>query len=404
MTTASSQLDISELFHVETDGEFTVLSFKRQNEKVIIYDPGLYHTAICKSSLCAIDKQDGKLYYRGVRAEDKIQEGFLDAAGDILFGKDAEQKAKLKTAVAQHFRLIPAQKPLLDALPLSMHPMDFLAAAVLALSAAEEKELRNLADLTEKIGFIIAQVAITVSYYYVRLNNATWIEPRVRLDYPESILMQMHSGNNPERLKKLSRILNTIMILHAEHGLNCSAATVRNIASAKGSIYSAVASGMAAFNGTIHGGASQLVSKMYEELAAHKIDVNAYVDQKIEKKELLMGFGQRTYNRIKNCWDPRVETMYRILTSPSFDFPEVEPYRNVALKLIERVCGDPFFKQRNLTPNPDLFNCIFFKLFGAPKEMNTTMLALGRIVGWTAHFVEHSKHSYPLTRPCDLSL
>lgn len=212
----------------------------------------------------------------------------------------------------------------------------------------------------------------------------------------------MHSGNHPERLKKLGKILNTIMILHAEHGQNCSSATVRNIASSRGSIYTGVASGMAAFNGAIHGGASQFVSSMYEELLDKGLDIDLFVDKKIANKELLMGFGQRTYNRIENCWDPRVEEMHRILTDESFDFPEVSQYRDIALKLIDRVSHDPFYIQRNLTPNPDLFNCIFYKLFGVPKEMNTTMLALSRIVGWVANFVEHTLDNYPLTRPCDM--
>ncbi len=161
---------------------------------------------------------------------------------------------------------------------------------------------------------------------------------------------------------------------------------------------------MAAFNGMIHGGASQFVSAMYEELLGSGLNVDAYVDKKIASKTLLMGFGQRTYNRILNCWDPRVEKMYAILTDESFDFPEIAAYREAAIKLIERVSNDEFFKKRNLTPNPDLFNCIFYKLFGAPREMNTCMLALGRIAGWIANFIEHSKDGYPLTRPCDMTL
>ncbi len=267
----------------------------------------------------------------------------------------------------------------------------------------KKKYLIDSTDIAERAGFITAQVAISVAYIYKRINNISWTDQLFSTtSYSERILFQMHSGHNPERLKKLGKILNTIMILHAEHGQNCSAATVRNIASAQGSLYTGVAAGMAAFNGSIHGGASQFVSAMYEELLEGGLDVNSYIDGKIARKELLMGFGQRTYNRIANCWDPRVETMHRILTDESFDFPEVAKYKNIALQLIDRVVNDPFFKARNLTPNPDLFNCIFYKLFGAPREMNTMMLALGRVVGWIANFVEHTQDRYPLTRPCDM--
>jgi citrate synthase len=280
--------------------------------------------------------------------------------------------------------------------------MDVLGIATTALGGIEKKYMQNPDDLIEKAAFLTASVAITVSYRYTKAQNNPWLSPKLDLPYAEQILFQMHAGKGPARLKKLGKILNMIMILHAEHGQNCSAATVRSIASAKGSIYSGVAGGMASFNGIIHGGASQLVSEMYEELLKNDLDVDSYVLGKIAKKELLMGFGQRTYNRLRGCWDPRVETMYRTLTDPEFDFPEVADHKRAAIALINRVVNDPFFKARGLTPNPDLFNCIFYKLFGAPKEMNTVMLGLGRIAGWTANFIEHTKDNIPLTRPCDI--
>jgi citrate synthase len=396
------QLDLNEIFSTRQDGKYVVLEFKKPNNNLVIYDPGLYHTAICKSALCRIDKEDGKLYYRGISAEEKIDEDFLDVAFEIIFNTNEEDKKRFKEMVCTHFQLYNEQRVLLDALPLSTHPMDVLGIATTALSGIEKKYLKDPEDLVEKAAFLIAAVAITISYRFTKLNNLSWVSPQLSLPYSEQILYQMHAGKDPVRLKKLGKILNMIMILHAEHGQNCSAVTVRCIASAKGSIYSGVAGGMAAFNGAIHGGASQLVSAMYEELLEGNIDVDCYVKAKMEKKELLMGFGQRTYNRIPGCWDPRVEKMYKTLTDPEFDFSEVDRYKQVAIQLIDRVTTDPFFRARNLTPNPDLFNCIFYKLFGAPREMNTVMLGLGRITGWIANFIEHTVDNIPLTRPCDV--
>lgn len=402
MATATN-IDLNEIFSVEKEGEYTVLHFKNAVNKLMIYDPGLYHTAHCKSALCKIDKEDGKLYYRGISVEKLLNEDFLDIAYFIIFGENEQRKGDFKKAVHNNFRLLDEQKAILDAIPLTTHPMDTLSIATIALGGIEHKYLKDPSDIFEKAGFLIAQVAITVAYRYTKMSHTDWKESRNNLTYSEKILSQMHGDKNQDRIKQLGQILNTIMILHAEHGQNCSAATVRNVASARSSIYTAVASGMAAFNGPIHGGASQLVSAMYEELLKGDLDVNSYVDEKIEQKSLLMGFGQRTYNRILNCWDPRVETMYRILTDKSFDFPEIAEYRNAAIKLIERVSQDDFFKKRNLTPNPDLFNCIFYKHFEVPREMNTSMLALGRISGWIANYVEHSSDAYHLTRPCDMT-
>lgn len=398
----TATLDLNDLFTARPDGKYTILEFKKPNNNIIIYDPGLYHTAICKSALCRIDKDDGKLYYRGVSAEEKIESDFLDVAFEIIFNTSERDKTRFKEMVSHHFKLYDEQKALLDALPKSTHPMDVLQIATTALSGIEKRVMIDPSDIIEKAAFIVASVAISVSYRYTLINQTQWIESKLSLPYSEQILFQMHSGKDPQRIKKLGKILNMIMILHAEHGQNCSAATVRSIASAHGSIYSGVAGGMAAFNGAIHGGASQFVSAMYEELLASNLDVDSYVKEKVTKKELLMGFGQRTYNRILGCWDPRVEKMYKTLTDPEFDFPEVARYKQAAIELIKRVTTDPFFKARNLTPNPDLFNCIFYKLFGAPREMNTVMLGLGRISGWVANFIEHTQDRIPLTRPCDI--
>lgn len=401
--TAIKDVNLDDLFSVGAEGEYTVLHLKEAVNKLMIYDPGLYHTAICKSALCKIDKSDGKLYYRGKSVETLLGSDFLDVAYFIIFGEEDERRAGFKKAVRDHFHLLKEQKDLMDVIPLETHPMDVLGMVVIGLGGIENAYLKNPQDIVEKAGFLIAQVAITVSYRYTKTQSYEWVEPQDDCSYSEKILYQMHAGKNQGRIHKLGKILNTIMILHAEHGQNCSAATVRSVASARSSIYTAVASGMAAFNGMIHGGASQFVSAMYEELLESGLDVDTYVDKKIESKTLLMGFGQRTYNRILNCWDPRVEKMYQILTDELFDFPEIARYRDAAIKLIERVSNDEFFKKRNLTPNPDLFNCIFYRLFGAPREMNTCMLALGRITGWIANYVEHSKDGYPLTRPCDMT-
>lgn len=401
--TLTIDCDLKDIFSVDTEGEYSVLHFKNPVNKLMIYDPGLYHTAICKSALCKIDKQDGRLYYRGIAVEKLLDTDYLDTAYFIIFGENEDRKNDFIQAVKKGFCLLEEQKAVMDALSLEIHPMDALSIAILSLGGIEKKYLNNMGDIVEKSGFLIAQVAIAVTYIFTRLKQKEWKEPHDYFSYSQMILRQMHAEGDLKREEKLGRILNTIMILHAEHGQNCSAATVRSVASARSSIYTAVTSGMSAFNGPIHGGASQFVSEMYEELLQSGLDVDTYVDRKIENKELLMGFGQRTYNRIPNCWDPRVEQMHRILTDESFDFPEIAPYRDAAIKLIERVSQDEFFKRRNLTPNPDLFNCIFYKLFGVPKEMNTCMLALGRIAGWIANYVEHREEGYSLTRPCDMT-
>jgi len=396
-------IDLNAVFSMREEGNFTVLEYKNPKDKFIVYDPGLAHTAICKSELCKIDKIDGMLSYRGVPAVDRLDDDFLDVAFAIIFNGNADECERFKGYVFEHFKLLDEQKALLDTLPMSTHPMDVLSIATTALGGIERKYVSDPADLYEIAAFTVAQVAVTIAYRFNKMQGTDWIAPDRSLLYAQMVLMQMHGGKDREAVEKLGLLLNKIMILHAEHGQNCSAVTVRDIASAHSSIYSGIAGGMSAFNGLIHGGASQFVSAMYEELIASDFDVDAYVNRKMEKKEPLIGFGHRIYNRIPGCWDSRVKAMHAMLTDPSFDFPQVENYKKAALALLDRVIDDPFFKKRNLTPNPDLFNCIFFKLFGVPREMNTVMLGLGRISGWLANFIEHTKHGYPLSRAADLN-
>ncbi|MBN2478939.1 MAG: citrate/2-methylcitrate synthase [Parachlamydiales bacterium] len=398
-----NNVNLSHLFNISQRGKDLLLEIKKNVNDLIIFDPGLYHTATCTSKICRVDKTDGMLYYRGIPIEEKIKFDFTDIAYELIFeNQNDKDKNRFKDLIFKNFVLLPEMKTLLDSIPIQIHPMDFLAIGVISLESLEKQYLDDPNNIIEKFAYIIAQVSVISTYYYVRLNNKKWDEKLEGKSFAYEILYKMHSNQDKNKLLKLADILNKILIIHAEHNQNCSASTVRNIASARGNIYTAISSGIAAFKGKIHGGASQYVSEMYEEILKNEIDVNEYIDNKIKNKELIMGFGQRTYNRIYNCWDPRVEIMYKVLISKDSDFKEIEQYKNLALKLIERITKDDFFQKRNLTPNPDLFNCIFYQLFEVPHQMNPVMISLGRVAGWISNYIEHVNDKYPLTRPCDL--
>jgi citrate synthase len=399
---------LSEVFNLSTDsdGNRDVLAFKERKNKIILFDPGLYNVALNKSNISKVNQTNGKLSYRNIFIENLVNEDFLDVAYLLMFAEptDANHLISFKNSVHAHFKLYLEMKAVLDALPITMLPMDFLAAGILTLSGIEKNYIQSVNDHLERSAFILAQTSVIAIYYHNRYNNEPWVEvnstPLENFAY--RIIRGMNKNASQERLSKLSSILNTILIIHAEHGQNCSTATVRNIASARSSIYSALSSGIAAFKGNLHGGASQQVSEMYDYIIDNNIDFNEYINQKIQQKQPIMGFGQRTYNRISNCWDPRVEIMMKIVESKGFNFPEVERYRSLAFDMIKKVTTEEYFINRNLTPNPDLFNCIFYKLFGVHNSMNPLMITLGRVAGWMANFYEHINDQYYLTRPCDL--
>ncbi len=397
---------LSDVFKISTaieDGS-RIFEFKNPNEKLIIYDPGLIHTAICKTSISRIDLDNGRFYYRGYPVTEWVKRDFLDIALLLLNEKlcGTEEKHVFYDSIDKYFVLYPEIQSTLDTLPENIHPTDYLSVGFLSLGALSSKCLGPKSNPLEEAAFMIAQGAIITAYYYVSHSHGHWEEPLTKGSYAFRIAKCMHPLEDDTRIEKLAKILNVMMILHAEHGQNCSTAVVRLVESAHGPLYNAISSGIAAFKGFLHGGASQFVSEMYDEILTNNYDIDAYIDKKIANKEPLLGFGQRTYNRILNGLDPRVETMRKILFADDFDFPEVEPYKQIALKMIDRVSNDPYFKKRNITANPDLFNCILFKLFKVPSAMNPVMICLGRVMGWTANYYEQKRDSKLLIRPCDL--
>ncbi len=238
---------------------------------------------------------------------------------------------------------------------------------------------------------------VIATYYYLKKNEQTWKKEAITGPLSQQILYQMSSKENCQ-LKQLAEILNKLLILHAEHEQNCSTFTVRTVASSGGDVYSSVAAGIAAFKGKLHGGASQSVSEMYQELLEYQLEVKDYIKDKVRKKQRIMGLGHRIYR----CWDPRAKIMFDMLSSECINRSAAVCYKRLATSIIKHISEDEFFVKREIYPNPDLFNCIFYKLIGVPSSMNTVMLSISRIAGWLAHYHESIKENSPLIRPRQL--
>lgn len=391
-------LKISSLFKTKVDGEHVVFELKQPKDKVLILDKGLCNTAICESDISKIDGDLGKLYYRGVLIEDVVKNNvFEDVAFNLIFGQDPDKKQKFKKGTQDFFYLPIELKTLLDSVPEEIHPMDFLSIGVTALSALEEKYLQDPGDFFEQAQFIIAQTMVIATYYYLKKNKQTWTKEISIGSLAEQMLYQITKHEKHKR-QELMEILDKLLILHAEHEQNCSTFTVRTVASSGSDVYGAISAGMAAFKGKLHGGASQFVFEMYEDLLVNNTDVEKYIKEKISKKQRIMGLGHRVYN----CWDPRAKIMLEMLNSESVDLSSIAPYKNLAIKIIKQVNEDDFFIKRNICPNPDLLNCIFYNFLGVPSSMNTVMLSISRIAGWLAHYHEAVQNASPLIRPRQL--
>jgi len=283
-------------FNIIEDPDYIVLEPKKNIKNLLILDPGLFHIATCRSGISKIDGENGRLYYRGISIEKLVDnQDFIDVAFYIIGENisDAQSKDKFNANVRKYFCLSPELKAVLDSIPAGIHPMSFAAIGITTLSSVESKYLENQDDLKEKAKFIIAQMAVIAAYYYLKLHNKEWIKEDADQSIAYNFLNQLFHDQIKYDLPVMSKIFNKVLILHAEHDQNCSTATVRAIASAGGDIYSAVAAGIAAFKGNLHGGASQNVAEMYEEFLLHNLDVNDYVNEKLKNKQRLMGFGHR---------------------------------------------------------------------------------------------------------------
>jgi len=391
------ETQLTDIFNITTNGTHQVLEFKKGINNVIVFDPGANHSSFCKSSISRIDGKTGQLFYGNTPIEEKITETNFEAlAFQLITQSDNNPSGELQFAKGMHryFVLDAEIQAVLQHLPASIHPMDFLLIGVTALSGIEEKYLPGNEDPLVQAQFIISQLFVIAAYYYQLQNNMAWNNTTSDQPVYHRFLQQV----SPEKADLHAPFLNIVLMLHAEHGQNCSTATVRNIASAGGDIYTAIASGIAAFKGRLHGGASQYVSQMYNEIIQRGISASDFIVEKMSRREVIYGFGHRIY---KN-WDPRARIMYNMLKSDDPVYAPVDILRKLAFELTDHVSNDTYFSSRFIFPNPDLFNNVFYTLFGMPSSMNTVMLSLCRVAGWIAHYYENLSDRLPIIRPQEL--
>jgi citrate synthase len=184
----------------------------------------------------------------------------------------------------------------------------------------------------------------------------------------------------------VERALDILLILHADHEQNCSASTVRLVGSSRANLFAAIASGVCALWGPLHGGANQAVIEMLEMIHEDGGNVEKFINMAKDKNSpfRLMGFGHRVY---KN-FDPRAKIIKRTADEVLNKLGIKDPLLEIAKKLEERALNDDYFIQKKLYPNVDFYSGIIYKAIGIPKEMFTVMFAMGRMPGWIAQWKE----------------
>ena len=380
--------------HRGTTGPDVIDVARLYREKgVFTYDPGFVSTASCKSDITFIDGEEGVLMYRGYPVEQlAAKSNFIEVCHLLLHGNLPTQAEldDFENTIRRHTMLNEGMLNFFKGFRYDAHPMAMLSAVVGSMSAYYHDEM-DASNPDHRDIFAHRSVAKlpTIAAAAYKLNiGQPFIYPRNDLSYSENFLHMMFAvPAEPYEIDPVaSEALDLLFILHADHEQNCSTSTVRMAASSQANPYSALAAGISALWGPAHGGANEAVLRMLNEIGDVS-QISKYVAKAKDKDDpfRLMGFGHRVY---KN-FDPRA-TIIREMCHKVLDQLDREdtPLFDLARELEQVALHDDYFKERNLYPNVDFYSGIIYKALGIPTSMFTVMFALGRSVGWVAHWRE----------------
>lgn len=379
-----------------TEGDSAIdISNLRAELGLITMDRGFANTAESKSSVSYLDGEAGILRYRGYPIEQVAEKGeFLEVAYLLLNGElpDAAELEAFRDSITHHTLLREDMKKLFEAFPHEAHPMQILASATTALAtyypdALDPKDPEAVGISSRRL---LAKLPTMVAWAYKYRVHQPYVYPRNDLDYASNFLHMMFSVPSEPYIPNpvVVKALNVLLILHADHGQNCSATAVRLVGSGEANIFSSVSAGVHALSGPLHGGANQEVLEMLERIVADGGDVSGYVARAKDKNDpfRLMGFGHRVY---KN-FDPRARIIKRMSDEVLKELGVDDPLLDVALQLEDVALRDDYFLERRLYPNVDFYSGILYRAMGFPTDLFTVLFALGRLPGWLSQWAEMS--------------
>jgi citrate synthase len=358
-------------------------------------DRGFGNTAESMSGVSYVGGEEGVLHYRGYAIEELAEKStFLEVAYLLQYGElpTRQQLDDYEASIRVHTLLREDMKNLFEAFPHSAHPMQILASATSALATyypdALDPHDEEAVDISARR--LIAKTPTMIAWSYKYAVHQPYMYPANDLDYISNFLHMMFSvPAEPYTADPVvASALRLLLILHADHGQNCSASAVRLVGSGQANIFSSVAAGIHALSGPLHGGANQEVLEMLEDIAAAGGDIESFVARAKDKDDpfRLMGFGHRVY---KN-FDPRARIIKKAADDVLHSLGIDDPLLDIALKLEEVALSDDYFIERKLYPNVDFYSGIIYRAIGFPTDMFTVLFALGRLPGWISQWRELS--------------
>jgi citrate synthase len=365
------------------------------------YDPGLFNTAVARSSITFLDGEAGVLEYRGYPIEQlATNASYLEVAYLLIYGHlpSADELSSWTEDISMHTFVHENMKDFMQGFRYNAHPMGMLLASVGAMSTFYPDA--NVFDNPEAIDLhirrLIAKMPTLAAWAHRHNLGQPYVYPDNELSYTANFLAMLFKMS--ERTYKpdprVERALETLFILHADHEQNCSTTAVRVVGSSHADPYSCVAAGIAALYGPLHGGANEAVLKMLVRIGDIS-NVPDFIEGVKGGKERLMGFGHRVYK----SYDPRARIIKKA-ADDVFEARGTSPLLRIALELEKRALEDDYFVSRKLYPNVDFYSGLIYQALGLPQEMFTVLFALARTSGWVAQWLEMIRDpEQKITRP-----
>jgi len=345
--------------------------------------PGLADVPVAHTKICLLDGKNGKLIYRGYDIEELFEKSnYLETAYLLIFG-DLPSKAEyenFKKDIKLHSRLKFRIIDVMKNFPEKAHPIEVLQSVVSCLGMFYKKEnVLNEDYQYLSIVKLLAKIPLIIANWNRIRNGDNPLEPKPDFDYVENFLY-MYFGQKPTKEKV--EILEKCLILHAEHSMNASTFAAIVVGSTLVDPFTVISSAIGALSGPLHGGANEDVIKMFKEIESVQ-NVKKYIDEKLESKKKIPGFGHRVYK----TYDPRAKLLKKILENLEIKDEELRNLYSIAQEVEKYVLEK--LSHKGVYPNVDFYSGLVYKYLGFDEDMYTSLFALARVSGWLAHWKEY---------------
>jgi citrate synthase len=356
---------------------------------VMSYDPAFMNTASCRSAITYLDGEAGVLEYRGYPIEQLAEHStYIEVAYLLVHGElpNKQQLEEWTHQITTHTFVHENVKSFMQGFRYDAHPMGMLLASVGALSTfyPDANQIHDAERRYLQIIRLIAKMPTLAAFAYRHNMGQPYVYPDNDLSYPGNFLSMLFRMTElkyqPDQ--RLERALDILFILHADHEQNCSTNAVRAVGSSQVDPYSAVAAGVAALYGPLHGGANEQVLRMLRRIES-KDNIPDFIAGVKDGKERLMGFGHRVY---KN-YDPRARIIKKA-ADDVFEVTGMNPLLDIAVELEKIALEDDYFVKRKLYPNVDFYSGLIYEALQMPVGMFTVLFAIPRTSGWIAQWLE----------------